>query len=106
MLAAYNLGMGHLNAARYIAKTQKSNPDSWYAMKKILPLLAQAQYYSRLKSGKGRGGEAVIMVENIRVYTDILNRHEQPCRPLERTPEASAGIQNYPLRYRNEFLID
>ncbi|MFZ4536731.1 membrane-bound lytic murein transglycosylase MltF [Propionivibrio sp.] len=105
-LAAYNLGMGHLNAARYIAKTQKSNPDSWFAMKKVLPLLSQAQYYSRLKSGKGRGGEAVIMVENIRVYTDILNRHEQPYRPMERIPETSAGIQSYPLQYSNEFFND
>ena len=47
-------------------------------MKQNLPLLAKAQYYKRLKSGKGRGGEAVIMVENIRVYTDILKRHEPP----------------------------
>lgn len=82
-LAAYNVGMGHFNAARYLAKTVKADPDSWYAMKKVLPLLAKPQYYSRLKSGKGRGGEAVIMVENIRVYNDILNRHEAPYRPLE-----------------------
>ena len=95
-LAAYNLGMGHLNAARYLATTLKTNPDSWYAMKKVLPLLAQPQYYRRLKSGKGRGGEAVIMVENIRVYNDILRRHERPYRPLEgiqRAPELSP----YPL---------
>ena len=81
-LAAYNVGMGHLNAARYLAKTVKTNPDSWYAMKRVLPLLAQPKYYNRLKSGKGRGGEAVIMVENIRVYNDILNRHEAAYRPL------------------------
>jgi len=88
-LAAYNVGMGHLNAARYLATTLKANPDSWYAMKKVLPLLAQPQYYRRLKSGKGRGGEAVIMVENIRVYNDILKRHERPYLPL-------AGIQTSP----------
>lgn len=87
-LAAYNLGMGHLNAARYLAKTQKTDPDSWYAMKKVLPLLAQPRYYNRLKSGRGRGGEAVIMVENIRIYYDILNRHERPYRPLKRTAAA------------------
>jgi membrane-bound lytic murein transglycosylase F len=60
-------------------------------MKRVLPLLAQARYYSHLKSGKGRGGEAVIMVENIRVYTDILNRYEQPYRPLEFTAEPIGG---------------
>ena len=82
-LAAYNLGMGHLNAARHLAKTQGSDPDSWYAMKKILPLLAKPQYYRRLKSGKGRGGEAVILTENIRVFADILNRFERPYEPLK-----------------------
>ncbi len=89
-LAAYNLGMGHLNAARYLARTLRSNPDSWFAMKKVLPLLTQPEYYSRLKSGKGRGGEAVIMVENIRVYYDILTRHEPPYRPLAEISAASA----------------
>ena len=82
-VAAYNLGMGHLNAARTIAKQLKANPDSWYEMKKVLPLLAKPQYYTHLKSGKGRGGEAVIMTENIRVYADILNRYEKPFQPIE-----------------------
>lgn len=95
-LAAYNVGMGHLNAARYLATTLKANPDSWYAMKKVLPLLAQPQYYHRLKSGKGRGGEAVIMVENIRVYNDILKRHEHAYRPLEGI-QTSPELSPYPL---------
>jgi len=95
-LAAYNLGMGHLNAARYIAKAEKANPDAWYEMKRVMPLLAQARYYSHLKSGKGRGGEAVIMVENIRVYTDILNRYEQPYHPLEFIAEPTGGELSSP----------
>ena len=90
-MAAYNLGMGHLNAARHIARTKKANPDSWYEMKKILPLLAQPQYYNRLKSGKGRGGEAVIMVENIRVYADILKRYERPYLPTMKLEPDSAS---------------
>lgn len=90
-LAAYNLGLGHLKAARHIAGTLNADPDSWYVMKKILPLLAQPRYYQRLKSGKGRGGEAVIMVENIRVYADILNRRERPFRPLDITPRLPDG---------------
>ena len=88
-LAAYNVGMGHLNAARYLAKTLKADPDSWFAMKKVLPLLAKPQYYQRLKSGKGRGGEAVIMTENIRVYNDILNRHEQPYKVFRTSEKPS-----------------
>jgi membrane-bound lytic murein transglycosylase F len=89
-LAAYNLGMGHLNGARGIALGLKANPDSWYEMKKVLPLLARPEYYNRLKSGKARGGEAVIMVENIRIYADILNRYEAP----HRAPEETDGAKN------------
>ena len=77
-LAAYNLGMGHLNGARYIASLVKRDPNSWYEMKQVLPLLAKPEYYSRLKSGAARGGEAVIMTENIRTYYDILQRFEKP----------------------------
>ena len=69
------------------AKTQEAHRDSWYEMKTVLPLLAKPQYYSQLKSGKGRGGEAVIMTENIRVYADILNRFEAPYEPLKRKSE-------------------
>jgi len=76
-LAAYNLGMGHMNGARVIARGLKRDPDSWYEMKRVLPLLAREQYYNRLKSGRGRGGEAVIMVENIRTYYDVLSRKER-----------------------------
>ena len=75
-LAAYNLGMGHMNGARAIAKGLRRDPSSWYEMKQVLPLLAREKYYNRLKSGRGRGGEAVIMVENIRTYFDILCRFE------------------------------
>jgi len=76
-VAAYNLGMGHLNGARFIASLVKRDPNSWYEMKQVLPLLAKPEYYSRLKSGAARGGEAVIMTENIRTYYDILRRYEK-----------------------------
>ncbi len=75
-LAAYNLGMGHLNGARQFAVGLKRDPTSWYDMKKVLPLMARPEYYVRLKSGRARGGEAVILVENVRTYYDILARFE------------------------------
>jgi membrane-bound lytic murein transglycosylase F len=81
-LAAYNLGMGHMNGARSFAVDLRRDPASWYDMKKVLPLLARPEYYSRLKSGRARGGEAVIMVENIRIFQDILNRFEAPYVPV------------------------
>lgn len=75
-LAAYNIGMGHLKGARQFAVSLKQDPNSWYEMKKVLPLLSRPQYYRRLKSGRARGGEAVIMVENVRGYYDVLARFE------------------------------
>jgi hypothetical protein len=75
-LSAYNLGMGHFRGARAIAQKLKRDPDVWYEMKQVLPQLARPEIYARLKSGAARGGEAVIMVENIRSYYDILCRFE------------------------------
>ncbi len=80
-LAAYNLGQGHMNGARAIAIGLKRDPDSWYEMKRVLPLMARQKYYQHLKSGRTRGGEAVIMVENVRTFYDILTRFEPPYRP-------------------------
>lgn len=81
-LAAYNLGMGHLNGGRHLAKGLKADPNSWYEMKRVLPMLARPEIYARMKSGKARGGEAVIMVENIRTYYDILSRFEAAHKPV------------------------
>lgn len=73
-LAGYNLGMGHLRGALAIAQDMHRDPTSWYEMKKVLPLLSRPEVYDRLKSGPARGGEAVILVENIRTYYSILQR--------------------------------
>jgi len=86
-IAAYNLGAGHLNGARSLAPSMNADPDSWYEMKKVLPQLSRPEIYRRLKSGKARGGEAVILVENVRIYADILARHQRPSRSLD-MPEA------------------
>ncbi len=90
-LAAYNLGQGHMNGARAIAKSLKRDPKSWYEMKAVLPLMAREEYYKRLKSGRARGGEAVILVENVRKFYDILARFE-PQKPLPRNNIGVAGI--------------
>ncbi len=73
-LAAYNQGHGHLEDARILSSRMGMNPDSWTDVKKWMPLLNRPEYYSTLKYGYARGGEAVILVENIRSYHDILKR--------------------------------
>jgi len=87
-MAAYNIGPGHFNAARTIGRQRKADVDSWLEMKGVLPLLARPEFYERLKSGRARGGEAVILVENVRSFYDILSRQEAPYRPL--TPPKAA----------------
>jgi hypothetical protein len=59
-------------------------------MKRILPLLAKPQYYQRLKAGRARGGEAVILVENVRSFYDVLSRHYPPMRAF---PAARAAVE-------------
>nr|WP_237218328.1 membrane-bound lytic murein transglycosylase MltF [Rugosibacter aromaticivorans] len=88
-LAAYNLGMGHLRGALAIAKDMHRDPNNWYEMKKVLPLLSRPEVYDHLKSGPARGGEAVILVENIRTYYNILTRFE----PMYVTPFATTEPQ-------------
>ena len=89
-LAAYNLGMGHLNGSRTFAKHMKYDPNSWYDMKKVLPLMSKPEFAARLKAGPARGGEAVIMVENIRNYYDILMRLEPAWQP---TPKLTLSFR-------------
>jgi membrane-bound lytic murein transglycosylase F len=80
-LAAYNLGMGHLRGARSFAPSLGRDANLWVDMKRILPLMSRPEYYERLKSGRARGGEAVILVENVRNYYDVLSRFEPAWRP-------------------------
>jgi membrane-bound lytic murein transglycosylase F len=77
-LAAFNIGIGHLEDARVLAVRQKLNPDSWSDLKKTLPLLAQTDRADQTKYGTARGGQAVVFVETVRAYYDVLLRLEKP----------------------------
>jgi len=87
-LAAYNQGSSHLEDARVLTERAGLNPDSWTDVKKWMPLLNRPKYYKTLKHGYARGGEAVILVESIRSYYDMLKRLE-PGQPTSVPEEAS-----------------
>jgi membrane-bound lytic murein transglycosylase F len=72
-LAAYNVGVGHLEDARILTQMHGKDPDSWNDVREHLPLLTQEKWYSRVKRGYARGWEPVRFVENIRGYIDILD---------------------------------
>lgn len=91
--AAYNLGMGHFNGARSIARRLGKDETSWWDMKAVLPLMSRPDYAARLKSGPARGGEAVVMTENVRNYHDILTRIGPLQAPLLGAPELRLSRQ-------------
>ena len=84
-LAAFNIGIAHLEDARILAQKQKLNPDHWSDVKKTLPLLAQPEYYESAKFGYARGGMPVAFVDRVRAYYDILLRTEALFRPRLRS---------------------
>jgi membrane-bound lytic murein transglycosylase F len=71
-LAAYNVGLGHLEDARILTQLHGRNPDLWQDVRSFLPLLAQEYWYTQTKRGYARGWEPVRYVDNIRAYLDIL----------------------------------
>ena len=71
-LAAYNVGLGHLEDARVITQKRGGNPNVWRDVKENLPLLSQRKWYKQTKHGYARGREPVRYVEFIRSYYDLL----------------------------------
>ena len=97
-LAAYNIGLGHLEDARVLAQRQGLDPDQWSDVKKVLPLLALPEHYEKAKLGYARGGMPVAFVDRVRGYYDVLLAREAPCsrgsgyspmRPTANAPEAA-----------------
>ena len=76
-LAAYNMGMGHLQDARNLTQLQNGDPDRWLDVSARLPLLEKEIYYSKLPYGFGRGTQAQKYVENVRTYYELLLWQEE-----------------------------
>ncbi len=88
-LAAYNIGIGHVENARILTQRSKKNPDSWVDVRRHLPLLTNPDIASQFKLGTCRCGMPVDFVESVRAYYDVLLRLETPHQPrlkvLEKT---------------------
>ncbi|MDR3214645.1 MAG: membrane-bound lytic murein transglycosylase MltF [Azoarcus sp.] len=80
--AAYNIGLGGIINARTLARQLGRNDTSWAELKTVLPLLSNPHYASQFRTGPARGGEALIMAENIRNFYDILRRTYPVDQPL------------------------
>ncbi|MEH6909853.1 MAG: membrane-bound lytic murein transglycosylase MltF [Oceanicoccus sp.] len=75
-LAAYNVGMGHLEDARKITEGRSGDPDKWSDVKDSLPLLRKRRWHKETKHGYARGNEPVNYVQNIRHFYNLLNWSE------------------------------
>ena len=73
-LAAYNIGFGHVQDARELARKLGRDGNRWVEMKEVFPLLSKRKYYRDLKYGYARGEASVAYVSRIRDYRDVLEK--------------------------------
>jgi membrane-bound lytic murein transglycosylase F len=71
-IAAYNIGIGHLEDARIITQMRKKNPDRWADVRANLPRLSDPHWHSRVKRGYANGRETVQFVERVTQFSAIL----------------------------------
>ena len=81
-LAAYNLGVGHMEDARVLAQRAGLNPDKWQDVRQVIGKLTDPEQFQSLKHGYARGYEALQFVDNVRNYYDILVRMEPRTAPM------------------------
>ncbi len=81
-LAAYNIGMGHLEDARRLTEAQGDDPDSWTQVRKRLPLLTQEKFHRQTRYGYARGHEAQTYVDNIQRFFETLVWMDTRSHPL------------------------
>ncbi|MEZ5572715.1 MAG: membrane-bound lytic murein transglycosylase MltF [Halioglobus sp.] len=101
-LAAYNIGLAHLEDARKLTRQQGGDPDLWQDVMQRLPLLQKTKYYKNTRYGYARGMEAVTLVQNIRHYYSVLAWQEipdiQPPPPLRADDYLPSAIQGLELQ--------
>lgn len=102
-LAAYNIGLGHLEDARILTERRDGNPDRWVDVRENLPLLTQKRWFSQTRFGYARGYEAANYVEKIRTFYEILvwmdgrdhpllaQSEPEPADPPQEREPAAAG---------------
>jgi soluble lytic murein transglycosylase-like protein len=71
ILAAYNIGPGHVRDAQTLARNFGYDPNRWHdALELMLPLLEHPSLYQQLTNGYAKGGDTVAYVDR------VLQRYE------------------------------
>ena len=85
VLAAYNMGPGHIRDAQMLAEHLGCDPFRWdNALELILPLLERPDIYEQLPNGFAKGHETVAYVQR------ILERYRQYTLKTGAAPEIDA----------------
>ena len=71
-LAAYNMGIGHLEDGRIITQMRKKNPDRWSDVRANLHRLSDPAWHTRVKRGYANGRETVEFVERVSQFAAVL----------------------------------
>jgi len=71
-IAAYNIGIGHLEDARIVTQMRKKNPDRWDQVRVNLPKLSDPYWHARVKHGYANGRETLQFVERVSQFAAIL----------------------------------
>jgi len=77
-LAAYNIGMGHLEDARIMTQQAGGDPHLWPDVRAHLPKLQNPNYFSSTKFGFAEGEQAVNYVDSIRHFEGLLSFQNLP----------------------------
>lgn len=77
-LAAYNIGMGHLEDARILTERAGGDPHLWPDVRAHLPKLQNPNHFPMTKFGFAQGEQAVSYVDNIRHYEGLLSFQNLP----------------------------
>jgi membrane-bound lytic murein transglycosylase F len=88
-LAAYNIGMGHLEDARILAQQAGGDPHLWPDVRAQLPQLQHPEFFALTKFGFADGPQAVTYVDNIRHYEGMLKLQTLPASRI--TPPIEMG---------------
>lgn len=72
-LAAYNVGMGHLQDAQKLAVESGRDPFSFWDLRHVLPQLSDPEIAARLQFGLARGHEPVHFTKRVLAFYDLLS---------------------------------
>ncbi len=89
-LAAYNIGMGHLEDARKLADKNGRDPGLWTDVREFVLKLKDPEWHEQTRHGFARGNEGVTYVANIRRYFDTMI--ELDAHANSRTKDLYAGF--------------